>query len=1141
MNPKRCQAILLALCAGALAAQVQAGTIYRQMYLGADSSGIAGSTVTDLTNDSSFPDNPFITLELTGPSFDYPTGMGPYYGDRSRGLLTAPQSGSYVFWIASDDDSQLWLSTDAAPAHKQLIASVTGGYTGEYQWNKYASQQSATISLVKGQTYYLEVLHKQATGNDNVAVGWQLPDGTLNRPMSLAYYEPYDPANTTPNLEQGPVSVSTNDGSMVTFTVNLEPAAQPFSYQWFRNGTAISGATLPAYQLRAQLSDDGASYAVQVGSVMSGAATLNVHPDTEAPVATNVTSLGYDNYVQIQLDRVVNPSTVTTPANYTINGQSIVQKATLSADGTTISLFTSRFDLNAINTLKITGVGDYSSAPIYMNTNVLFGPLPGSITRQYFTNIASYDMASLSNSAKFPNSPDQVDYATNFSGIVNWGMNYGTAFKGYLLPDTDGDYTFAIASQGMSDLFLSSDDSPNNLVQIASLPTWSAPNTYSATNVQQSSAIHLLAGHRYFILGLYQNGGGNSYVEAAWQLGGGTIADGTAAIPGQYLAPWYAPGVALAFTNPPASQIIQVSNSVTFSVGITGQPTYTSLQWYRNGQPISGATGPSYTIPQVAMADSGSVFYVTMSNLVYSVQSSSATLTVVQDTPPVVSSIYSADAGATILVAYNKFVGALAATNLANYAIAGVTFTNATISGDGTTVTLYVGSGSLPANFLVGIANVTDAAGLAIAPNTVATGHVLPNLVVNPGLETGNTTPWTSGYGTYAAESTNVHSGAYAAVVVPTSSFRQVVNGLSSNTTYTVSAWLMSSTPGQTAYFIIDNFGSSTTKTASSGSYTQVSASFTTGATNTSVRIALYFQGTGVVFGDDFLLVGPPPPQLPLAVSSVSGSSNTISVAYNDLMDLVSATNLANYSIGGLTITNATLSSDGMTVILSASGVVPASFQIGINNVKSAGSSPLSAHTFTGLTISNGIANPGFETGDTSRWSGSFVVINTNLHSGNFAACLSNNTDVYQTITGLWPNTKYTCTGWFCVLTNGDHQYFDIKNYGSSTDLTVYATSTNYTQLSITFTTGPTNTSAEVHMVHWSVGAGYCDDLAMTVAPPVTLSIRNLGKQVQVSWPAWTLMSAPTLNGPWTPVPGAVAPATCTLTNSGSMFFRAKQ
>ena len=115
-------------------------------------------------------------------SFEAPTDVADNYAARMRGYVFPPVSGEYIFWIASDDQSELWLSWDDNPGNRVRIA-VCEGFTAPRQWNKYDFQRSFPIYLKAGQKCYIEALHKEGPIYDNLAVGWQLPDGQQERPI----------------------------------------------------------------------------------------------------------------------------------------------------------------------------------------------------------------------------------------------------------------------------------------------------------------------------------------------------------------------------------------------------------------------------------------------------------------------------------------------------------------------------------------------------------------------------------------------------------------------------------------------------------------------------------------------------------------------------------------------------------------------------------------------------------------------------------------------------------------------------------------------------------------------------------------------------------------------------------------------
>ena len=158
------------------------GTILRECWI-----GISGTAVSDLTSISEFPGSPFISEQLT--SLEGPVDWSNDYGARIRGYLYPPATGSYTFWIAGDDNCELWLSTDGTTSNANLIANVSG-WTNSRIWDKYPGQESSPVTLTAGRKYYIEVLQKEGTGGDNIAVAWSGP-GISQQVINGAYLSPW--------------------------------------------------------------------------------------------------------------------------------------------------------------------------------------------------------------------------------------------------------------------------------------------------------------------------------------------------------------------------------------------------------------------------------------------------------------------------------------------------------------------------------------------------------------------------------------------------------------------------------------------------------------------------------------------------------------------------------------------------------------------------------------------------------------------------------------------------------------------------------------------------------------------------------------------------------------------------------------
>ncbi|MGB8170135.1 MAG: PA14 domain-containing protein, partial [Chthoniobacteraceae bacterium] len=103
--------------------------------------GLPGASISTMTSNANYPNKPASREFLT--SFEcLARDWEDSYGTRVTGFIRAPVSGSYTFAVSGDEVVQLYLSTDANPANKTLIASTTMA-TAFRDFAANASQQSA--------------------------------------------------------------------------------------------------------------------------------------------------------------------------------------------------------------------------------------------------------------------------------------------------------------------------------------------------------------------------------------------------------------------------------------------------------------------------------------------------------------------------------------------------------------------------------------------------------------------------------------------------------------------------------------------------------------------------------------------------------------------------------------------------------------------------------------------------------------------------------------------------------------------------------------------------------------------------------------------------------------------------------------
>ncbi|MBL9129052.1 MAG: immunoglobulin domain-containing protein, partial [Verrucomicrobiales bacterium] len=179
---------------------LNAGYLLWELYNGESGAGIDGSSIDALLGDASYP-NLAARRELLGSFTTAPAlnNVAERFGARISGWLTPTESGSYRFFIRSDDASQLLLSPNADASGANVVAEETGcckaflepanadGTTNP--------QTSEPVQLTAGQSYYVAAIYKEGGGGDFCEVAWRKEGDTTAaaslKPIPGSFFKSY--------------------------------------------------------------------------------------------------------------------------------------------------------------------------------------------------------------------------------------------------------------------------------------------------------------------------------------------------------------------------------------------------------------------------------------------------------------------------------------------------------------------------------------------------------------------------------------------------------------------------------------------------------------------------------------------------------------------------------------------------------------------------------------------------------------------------------------------------------------------------------------------------------------------------------------------------------------------------------------
>ena len=183
--------------------------------------------------------------------------------------------------VGSTSNQSLSVTNSGSAALTISQVTVTGaGFT--------VGGASLPLTLSPGNTFTFTASFDPTTAGE-VSGSFSIISPQLSSPLAMSVSG--TGLAVAPAITSQPLSQSVLIGQTATFSVTASGTA-PLSYQWRKNGAALSGATSSSYTTPAEtVSDNGAQFTVVVtntaGSVTSNSATLAV---TAAPVAPSITS-----------------------------------------------------------------------------------------------------------------------------------------------------------------------------------------------------------------------------------------------------------------------------------------------------------------------------------------------------------------------------------------------------------------------------------------------------------------------------------------------------------------------------------------------------------------------------------------------------------------------------------------------------------------------------------------------------------------------------------------------------------------------------------------------------------------------------------------------------------------------------------
>jgi beta-galactosidase len=446
---------------------------------------------------------------------------------------------------------------------------------------------------------------KTAIMNFDGTASYQVTD---NYPGATLCVSSSTVSGSLPTITNQPANQTVVVGQTATFSV-AATGTGTLSYQWSKNGAAISGTTSATYTTPATTaSDNDAQFTVTVsnatGSIQSSAAVLTV-TSVSGPAADFTFGLSAPSLTVVTGSSGTETVTVTpqngfpTTSTVAFTCSGLPAGATCSFAPTTVN-----GSGNIVSTLTVTTAA--GSAVLRNGREFWF---PGSVLAVVFFFFGSKKWRSLENLLL-------VVSVFGVIALAGCGAGSSAAPPSSSQPVSTSSTVTVTATSG-------------SLQHIATFSlTTQSKQTASNSNPDPSFPVSSLAG-ALWVFGRKKRTRKVISLLATGVLMMGILAGcgGVTYNPPTGSNPSNPRPAAPSITTQPANRTVAVSQTATFSVVATGSGTLT-YQWSKNSTAISGAAGASYTTPATAATDNGASYTVAVSDAGGSVTSNAAVLTV---------------------------------------------------------------------------------------------------------------------------------------------------------------------------------------------------------------------------------------------------------------------------------------------------------------------------------------------------------------------------------------------------------------------------------------------------------------------------------------------------------------------------------